>query len=64
MRAQTIAVTRTRPEDRAAGHTKVHLSCTLSPVELESWVEDWEGLLIEFRHIDQQIKIEREERSQ
>ena len=46
----------------AAGHTKVHLSCTLSPVELESWVEDWEGLLIEFRHIDQQIKIEREER--
>ena len=46
----------------AAGHTKLHLSCTLSPVELESWVEDWEGLLIEFRHIDQQIKIEREER--
>ena len=46
----------------AAGHNKLHLSCTLSPVELESWVEDWEGLLIEFRHIDQQIKIEREER--
>ena len=44
------------------GHAKLHLSCTLSPVEIESWVADWQGLLLEFRHIEQQIKIAREER--
>ena len=76
------------------GHAKLHLSCTLSPVEIEGWVAGWsgradslvvqppvggeramapapasgrsanvlQGLLLEFRHIDQQIRIEREER--
>jgi two-component system nitrogen regulation sensor histidine kinase GlnL len=44
------------------GHGKLHLSCTLSPVEIEGWVADWQGLVLEFRHIDQQIKIAREER--
>jgi two-component system nitrogen regulation sensor histidine kinase GlnL len=44
------------------GHAKLHLSCTLSPVEIENWVAGWQGLLLEFRHIDQQIKIAREER--
>src|SRR5258705_4408878 len=44
------------------GHAKLHLSCTLSPIEIESWVAGWQGLLLEFRHIEQQIKIEREER--
>jgi two-component system nitrogen regulation sensor histidine kinase GlnL len=44
------------------GHTKLHLSCTLSPIEIESWVAGWQGLLLEFRHIEQQIKIAREER--
>jgi two-component system, NtrC family, nitrogen regulation sensor histidine kinase GlnL len=44
------------------GHAKLHLSCTLSPVEVESWVAGWQGLVLEFRHIDQQIKIAREER--
>ncbi len=48
----------------AAGHGKLHLSCTLSPVEIEGWVAGWKGLLLEFRHIEQQIKIEREERLQ
>ena len=48
----------------ASGHVKLHLSCTLSPVEIESWVSGWQGLLLEFRHIDQQIRIEREERLQ
>ena len=80
----------------APGHVKLHLSCTLSPVETESWVSGWQGradslvvqppvcgeravapspepgrsanvlqgLLLEFRHIDQQIRIEREERLQ
>ena len=78
----------------APGHAKLHLSCTLSPVEIEGWVAGWQGradslaaqppacgeravapapasghsanvlqgLLLEFRHIDQQIRIEREER--
>lgn len=44
------------------GHAKLHLSCTLSPVELEGWVAGWQGLVLEFRHIEQQIKIAREER--
>ena len=44
------------------GHAKLHLSCTLSPVEIEGWVADWQGLVLEFRHIDQQIRIAREER--
>ena len=44
------------------GHAKLHLSCTLSPVEIESWVAGWQGLLLEFRYIEQQIKIAREER--
>lgn len=45
-----------------AGRAKLHLSCTLTPVEVESWVAGWHGLVLEFRHIDQQIKIAREER--
>ena len=44
------------------GHVKLHLSCTLSPVEIDGWVAGWRGLLLEFRHIDRQIKIAREER--
>ena len=44
------------------GHAKLHLSFTLSPIEIESWVAGWQGLLLEFRHIEQQIKIAREER--
>ena len=39
------------------GHAKLHLSCTLSPIEIESWVAGWQGLLLEFRHIEQQIKM-------
>ncbi|MDB5810260.1 MAG: ntrB [Betaproteobacteria bacterium] len=46
----------------SVGRNKLHLSCTLSPVEIESWVTGWQGLLLEFRHIEQQIKIAREER--
>jgi two-component system nitrogen regulation sensor histidine kinase GlnL len=42
----------------AVGHNKLHLSCTISPVEMEDQL--W--LLLEFRHIEQQLKISREER--
>ena len=78
------------------GRGKLQLSCTVSPVEREGWVEGWQvrasplvaqppvrggrrratvpapatgrsanvsqGLLLEFRHIEQQMKIAREER--
>ena len=46
----------------AFGHPKLQLSCTANPVELDGWVEGWRGLLLEFRHIEQQMKIAREER--
>ena len=76
------------------GRGKLHLSCTLSPVEIEGWGKGRQGradslvvqppargerarapapasgpaanvshgLVLEFRHIDQQLKIAREER--
>ncbi len=39
------------------GRTKLHLSCTVSPLDMDN-----ASLLLEFRHIDQQLKIAREER--
>jgi two-component system nitrogen regulation sensor histidine kinase GlnL len=41
----------------AIGKPKLHLTCTVSPVEV-----DRANVLLEFRHIDQQLKIAREER--
>lgn len=41
----------------APGKCKLHLTCTVSPIEANDAT-----LLIEFRHIDQQLKIAREER--
>jgi two-component system nitrogen regulation sensor histidine kinase GlnL len=46
----------------ALGRIKLQLSCIVSPVELEGWIKGWQGLLLEFRHIEQQMKIAREER--
>jgi two-component system, NtrC family, nitrogen regulation sensor histidine kinase GlnL len=43
----------------ANGHGPLHLSCTVTPVELDDAPADY---LIEFRHIEQQLKIAREER--
>jgi len=40
-----------------AGKAKLHLTCTVSPVDTRE-----AALLLEFRHIDQQLKIAREER--
>ena len=40
-----------------AGKSKLHLTCTVSPVDTRD-----AALLLEFRHIDQQLKIAREER--
>jgi len=39
------------------GKSKLHLTCTVSPVDTRE-----AALLLEFRHIDQQLKIAREER--
>jgi two-component system, NtrC family, nitrogen regulation sensor histidine kinase GlnL len=39
------------------GKPKLHLTCTVSPIETKD-----AALLLEFRHIDQQLKIAREER--
>jgi two-component system nitrogen regulation sensor histidine kinase GlnL len=41
------------------GKPKMHLICTVSPIEVRGAT-----LLLEFRHIDQQLKIAREERLQ
>jgi two-component system, NtrC family, nitrogen regulation sensor histidine kinase GlnL len=41
------------------GKPKMHLACTVSPIEVRGAT-----LLLEFRHIDQQLKIAREERLQ
>jgi two-component system nitrogen regulation sensor histidine kinase GlnL len=41
------------------GRPKLHLTCTVSPVDVKDAT-----LLLEFRHIDQQLKIAREERLQ
>ena len=61
-RANNCSYTEHELKIGVAGHAKLHLTCTLSPVELEGWVAGWQGLVLEFRHIDQQIKIAREER--
>ncbi|MEO6928764.1 MAG: PAS domain-containing protein, partial [Casimicrobiaceae bacterium] len=39
------------------GKRKLHLTCTISPLDLDDI-----ALLVELRHIDQQLKIAREER--
>lgn len=60
----------------APGRAKLQLSCIVSPIEVEGWREcapasasatgrsadASRGLLLEFRHIEQQMKIAREER--
>ncbi|MGZ8196978.1 MAG: nitrogen regulation protein NR(II) [Burkholderiales bacterium] len=43
------------------GHAPLHLSCTVTPVDLDAPVPGG-GFLIELRHIEQQLRIEREER--
>jgi len=44
------------------GRARLHLSCTVTPVELTTGATRAEELLLEFRHIDQQLRIAREER--
>jgi two-component system nitrogen regulation sensor histidine kinase GlnL len=44
------------------GHSRLHLSCTVTPTELSGSSFRGDELLLEFRHIDQQLRIAREER--
>jgi two-component system nitrogen regulation sensor histidine kinase GlnL len=43
-------------------HARLHLSCTVTPVEIAGSDPKGEELLLEFRHIQQQLRIAREER--
>ena len=58
-RANNCSYTEHDLELGAVGRSKLHLSCTISPVEMERWRD---GVFLEFRHIEQQLKISREER--
>lgn len=44
------------------GGTRLHLSCTVTPVEGQGAVPGEDAMLLEFRHIEQQLRIAREER--
>ena len=44
------------------GRDRLRLSCTVSPTELDGWTKGGQGMLLEFRHIEQQLQVAREER--
>ena len=60
-RANNCSYTEHHLELGAAGHDKLHLSCTITPVEMDGGRSVFASLL-EFRHIEQQLKVSREER--
>ncbi len=45
----------------ASGRSRIHLTCTVTPIERNS-LFDFDGCLVEFRQIEQQLRIAREER--
>jgi len=49
-------------ELEVSGRARLHLSCTVTPIDLSADDARSEDLLLEFRHIDQQLRIAREER--
>ena len=60
-RANSCSYTEHDLELGANGRARLHLSCTVTPVEI-SGDPRGEELLLEFRHIEQQLRIAREER--
>ncbi|MFO1204438.1 MAG: hypothetical protein U1E63_01555 [Burkholderiales bacterium] len=44
------------------GHARQHISCTITPIEVPGWHGEWSRMLAEFRPIDQQLEIARDER--
>ncbi len=61
-RATTASYTEHDIEVEVNERLRLHLSCTVTPVELTSGAAGIGELLLEFRHIDKQLKIAREER--
>ena len=61
-RANNCSYTEHDLELGANGHARLHLSCTVTPVELPRGSADVDGMLLEFRHIERQLRIAREER--
>ena len=44
------------------GHARQHLNCTITPIEVPGWRGEWSRMLAEFRPIEQQLRIARDER--
>jgi two-component system, NtrC family, nitrogen regulation sensor histidine kinase GlnL len=61
-RANNCSYTEHDLELGASGRARLHLSCTVTPVELPQAMVAEDGLLFEFRPIEQQLRIAREER--
>ena len=61
-RATTASYTEHDIELEVDDRLRLHLSCTASPIELNSGGAGAGDVLLEFRHIDQQLRIAREER--
>ena len=61
-RANNSSYTEHDFELRAGGHSRLHVSCTVTPLDLPDGELPADMLLLEFRHIEQQLKIAREER--
>jgi two-component system nitrogen regulation sensor histidine kinase GlnL len=61
-RATTASYTEHDMELEVSERLRLHLSCTVTPIELAASATGNGEMLIEFRHIDKQLKIAREER--
>jgi two-component system, NtrC family, nitrogen regulation sensor histidine kinase GlnL len=61
-RANNCSYTEHDLELGANGRARQHLSCTVTPVELPAGAVHEDGMLLEFRHIERQLRIAREER--
>ena len=61
-RANNCSYTEHDLELEVTGRARLHLSCTVTPTELPGGDAHSNELLLEFRHIEQQLRIAREER--
>ncbi|MGH8649616.1 MAG: PAS domain-containing protein, partial [Burkholderiales bacterium] len=61
-RATTASYTEHDVELEVSERLRLHLSCTATPIELNAGATGSGEMLLEFRHIDKQLKIAREER--
>ncbi len=61
-RANNCSYTEHDLELGVSGRARLHLSCTVTPAELPGGEPHGDEQLLEFRHIEQQLRIAREER--